>query len=129
MQIIDRVGHVYLPGKQKGRSEFREAPHRGSEGNYSTIAVSTANGGRQSCLTCGGLAGAGVLGNRCNKRLEERAWPVGPRGEFRMELAAYHKGMVGDLADFDQAAIGRNAGVYQALVAENLPIGIIEFEP
>src|SRR5581483_2198123 len=70
----------------------------------------------------------GVLDGRLDKALEQRMRPVGAAGEFGMELAADHEGMIGYLRDLDQPPIRAEAAEHHPGLLEGRPEVIVELE-
>src|SRR5437660_1156064 len=61
---------------------------------------------------------------------EERMRPVGPGAKLRVELRADHPGMVAQLADLDERAVGGDAAGHQSLrfplLLENGAVEVVE---
>ena len=50
-----------------------------------------------------------VCFGRFDKADEQRMWPHRPRQELRVELAAYHKGVILDFRNLNQLSVGRHS--------------------
>ncbi len=59
---------------------------------------------------------------------KQRLWTRGARFEFGMELTAQHPGVVAQLGNFHQAAVGREAAEHQAGLLQDRAIGVVELE-
>lgn len=80
----------------------------------------TANrGGRSNiCLFRPCCRGGGVGFGGVEQRPEEGVRPVRPRAELWVKLGADHEGMVAELAELDEGAVGRGAAGNEAELLE-----------
>jgi hypothetical protein len=58
---------------------------------------------------------------------EEGVRATGPGEEFRVELAAYHPGVVGQFADLNQSVVGGSTAVNHACLMQRLTVFVVKF--
>jgi hypothetical protein len=71
--------------------------------------------------------GLPILQGRLDKAFKERMTIHWARFEFRMELAAQEPGMIFDLDNLDEPAVGRDPAQHHALGGKAFAIVVVEF--
>ena len=75
------------------------------------------------------LAAVGDSDRAGDEPVEQRVRPVGPALELGMELAGHEPGMVAQLDDLDEPAVGRLAGQDHPGRLEGLAVAVVDLEP
>ena len=76
--------------------------------------------------TCGDAAGARVFQGSAREAHEQRVGSVGTGTELRMELGADHPGVIPQLADLHQGAVGQGAAGDEARLLQPGPKLVVQ---